>query len=110
METTINSGVVIYLYTPVAHLSCSQLRERAPTICNELGYGSTGISKGTLASYAMSLEAKANGGGVLPMKYGGITAALQSIGATGRIKDAAAASIHDALVRGGIKRTIGYKK
>ena len=101
--------VVSFLGNNVAHLSCSQLRERAPSICNELGYSSTGISKGSLASSAMSLEARANGGGVLPMKYGGITAALQSIGASGKIKNVAAVSIHDGLVRGGIKRTIGYK-
>jgi len=79
------------------------LRARAPAIVNSLGYYCNGISKGSRAAKGHSMEARANGGGVPSMLEGGITASLQSIGATGRIKPSAAQTLHDGMVRGGIK-------
>lgn len=43
-------------------------------------------------------------GQVPSMRNGGVSAALQSIGDSGRVKPEAARSIHGALVRGGIKQ------
>ncbi|KAJ8611136.1 hypothetical protein CTAYLR_003541 [Chrysophaeum taylorii] len=91
----------------VTYTSCSGIVERGPSIAQSMGYGTygTGIVKGSLAAEGMRIEAKANGGGVPAMKKSGVTASLQSIGDTGRIKPAAAKSLNKALVRSGIKRT-----
>ena len=101
-----SSDITTFLGKQVSYTSCRDLKSRAPDIAHGLGYGSiygSGIIKGSLAAEGMSIEAKATGGGVPSMKDGGVTAALQSIGDYGSVKSDAARSIHDALVRGGIK-------
>ena len=62
-----------------------------PEIARQLGFEEEGICKGSFAARIMSYETKACGGpGCLrSMDHGGISAALQSIGAAGYIKDQA---------------------
>ena len=92
----------------VSSKRCQELIQKGPDICHSLGYGPCGITKGSRAAQAMSMEARQQGGGVLPMRCGGITAALQSIGDSGVVKPEAMKSIHDGMVRGGLKRSPGY--
>ena len=103
-----NNDIVRYIVqgnsTTLRGTSCQELRANGPWFADKMGYTSEGISKYSLAAQGMSIEAIANGGGVPPMREGGITASLQSIGACGYIKPAAEAAIQDGLVRGGIKR------
>lgn len=99
-----DNSVVYFLGSQVLPGTCREMVARGPEICNSMGYTTYGIQKSSLAADGMSIEARANGGGVPKMRNGGITASLQSIGAAGYIKPEAAASIHDGLVRGGIKR------
>lgn len=103
------SGIESYWTKSVKLPPCSELKARGPEIATYLGYTSYGVAKYSMAAQGMSLEAKASGGGVPSMRSGGVTAALQSVGACGYIKPAAEKSLHDALVRGGIKRCIGYQ-
>ncbi|KAJ1412007.1 hypothetical protein B484DRAFT_482567 [Ochromonadaceae sp. CCMP2298] len=105
-----DTNVVRYNFQGAQELSsvkCEHLIAHGPQIANHLGYGPCGISKGSRAAQAMSMEARAQGGGVLKMSNGGITAALQSIGDAGYIKPAALEALHSGMVRGGIKRGIG---
>ena len=76
---------------------------RVPYLAQGMGYTSSGIQKGWYAARGMSLEAKFYGGGVPKMAHGGITASLQSIGATGHIKPAAYNSLSHALEASGMK-------
>jgi len=78
------------------------LAPRLVDLTRYLGYGVSGIKKGTVAAAGMKMEARANGGGVPGMAFGGATASLQSIGATGNIKPAAATSLTVALRRANV--------
>ena len=86
----------------VDRISCLQLMSRAPEIAHHLGYAPGGIQKGSRASMGMSREARAFGGGVPSMELGGVTASLQSIGASGTIKPEAKRAIAAALRKVGI--------
>jgi len=85
----------------VDRISCRQLLSRGPELADHLGYSREGIRRGTHAACGMSVEAKAHGGGVPSMCSGGVTASLQSIGATGQIKPEAKRAIAGALRRTG---------
>ena len=78
-----------------------QARATGVDIAHRMGYTPAGVSKGSLASKGMGIEARANDGGVPKMGDGGITASMQSIGATCDIKPQAAASIQAGLARAG---------
>jgi hypothetical protein len=93
-----------YLGSQISSANCRELRRNASVYAHNFGFSDIGIQKHTSAATAMSIEARANGGGVPKMRDGGITASLQSIGASGYLKDSAAQAIHDGMVRGGIKR------
>ena len=86
----------------VERISCRDLISRGPEIAQHLGYDSGGIRKGSTAASGHSMEACACGGGVAPMRRGGVTASLQSIGATGQIKPEAKLALTEALRRAGL--------
>ncbi|CAE7947248.1 ESS2, partial [Symbiodinium sp. KB8] len=80
-------------------ISCRDLLSRGPELAEHLGYQFVGIKKGSHAALGQSLEARAHGGGVPSMMRGGVTASLQSIGASGIIKPEAKHAIAAALQR-----------
>ncbi len=86
-------------------VSCRELQAAAPYLANQIGWEKGGILKYSIAAKAMSTEARAYGGGVPKMSDGGVSASLQSIGATGYVKPMAATSLRTALGRYG-SRTI----
>jgi len=86
----------------VERISCQQLLSRGPELARHLGYSSEGIEKDSWAARGMSVEARSHGGGVPSMQYGGVTASLQSIGATGMIKPEAKRAIAAVLRQAGI--------
>ncbi len=98
-----NPAVVTYLSPFARGVPCSYLRDHAADIAHNIGYESTGIQKGSFAAEGMSREARACGGGVPKMVDGGVSASLQSIGATGYIKPAAEQATSYALARAGMK-------
>ncbi|GAX81436.1 hypothetical protein CEUSTIGMA_g8866.t1 [Chlamydomonas eustigma] len=70
----------------------------APIMAQSLGYGPSGIVKRSLGAQGMQKE-RQELGYVPSMKEGGVSASLQSIGATGRVKPAAARALAAALYR-----------
>ena len=104
-------SVVNYFAPQAGGNSCSQLRQYASVYANNLGYSTSGIGKGSFAAQAMSYEARASGGGVRSMREGGISASLQSIGATGRIKSEAESALCQAFntLGGRQARGIGHR-
>ena len=68
-----------------------------PHVARRLGWDDDGIRAGSFAARVMSLEAKACGGrsSLRSMDLGGISASLQSIGATGYMKDQAKENLLD---------------
>ena len=74
-------------------ISCGQLIRRGVELAQHLGYRTGGIHKGSLAAQGMSIEARDHGGGVPGLKDGGVTASLQSIGASGYVKPEAKANL-----------------
>ncbi|KAJ1456474.1 hypothetical protein M885DRAFT_517216 [Pelagophyceae sp. CCMP2097] len=62
-----------------------------------MGFGAGGIVKGSPAAYLMSVEWLYGGGVGRKMKDSGLTASLQSVGATGRVCSQAAHVINRAL-------------
>lgn len=85
-------------------VSCRQLLPRAGELVNYAGYERVGISKYSWAAEGMCREARARGGGVAKLRDGGITAALQSIGASGVVKKKAHETIAWTLQRTGFLR------
>ncbi len=84
-------------------VSCRELQAAAPRLAHQAGWESGGILKSSIAAQAMSMEARAHGGGVPKMCNGGVSASLQSIGATGYVKPTAAKSLGIALGRYGAR-------
>lgn len=80
-------------------ISCSQLKSRGADLAHHLGYAPTGIQKGSPAARVMSNEAKRYGGTIPSVKDGGITASLQSVGASGSFKQHPTENIRRALRR-----------
>ena len=85
-------------------MSRRTLRKKAPDIANYLGFGPQcfdepcgGIARGSVAAWAMSVEARAHKGKVPPMMAGGVTAALQSIGSLRSIKPEAEHALHHCI-------------
>lgn len=77
---------------------CSYLTTHAEIITRSSGFKPEGILKGSIAAWAMSMEARLhNERGVPKMIDGGLTASLQSIGALGHIKPEAFISLKTAL-------------
>ena len=95
--------ITLFLRPSVSTVSCHELRSRGAEFSNYLGFGSGGVTKHSIAAQAMSREAKMHGGGVPKMRDGGVTASLQRIGATGYIKQEAAATISNAMRSVGLK-------
>ncbi|CAK9053267.1 unnamed protein product [Durusdinium trenchii] len=83
-------------------ISCSQLMSRGVELAQHLGYKTGGIDKGSPAAQGMSIEAQASGGGVFGLKDGGVTASLQSIGASGYVKPEAKANLAAHMRRCGL--------
>lgn len=86
----------------VERVSCSQLLSRSVELVRHFGYEEVGIKRDSDAARGMSIEAKASGGGVKRMRLGGVTASLQSIGATGMVKPEARDAIACAMLRLGL--------
>ncbi|KAK3278915.1 hypothetical protein CYMTET_13179 [Cymbomonas tetramitiformis] len=68
------------------------------------GWEPGGIQKGSNAAKFAKAERAYNGGSLPKMTEGGVSASFQSIGATGRIKPAAEASLMSAMIRGATLR------
>ena len=101
--------LVLHAHTlELAHVSCEQLRSRGVDLANFLGYRASGIVKGSQAARLMSQEAKCSGGRVRSIRQGGISASLQSIGATEVIKPEVSRIIAHELRQGGLLRDPEY--
>jgi hypothetical protein len=68
-----------------------------PQLARRLGYKGEGIKKGSFGARLMSAETRACGGrgSLRAMELGGISASLQSVGATGTIKQQAADNLEN---------------
>jgi len=87
----------------LAHGSCATLTDRAPeALVRPMGFGAGGIVKGSPAAFAMSVEWRCGGGTGGKMEHGGLTASLQSVGATGAVGCQAAHAINRALQTQGV--------
>ena len=70
-------------------------------IASSMGYTSEGISKHSAAAKCQSLEARLYDGGVPKMRNGGVTARMQSVGATGKKKTVCGAELLERLALAG---------
>ena len=102
--TSSNDTVVVIITRSLklCKVTCSQLMSRGVDLVCYLGYEETGIKLGSSVARGMSIEARARGGGVLSMREGGLTAALQSVGATGVINEFVRETIARELRRWGL--------
>ena len=104
----INESFTCFGYDKRDCPTCAQLCSRGVELCRHMGYDSRGITKGTVAARSMSKEARCRKRrgykGCKPLKFGGITASLQQIGALGRIKPRARRSLRRGLLRTGVRR------
>jgi Interferon-induced 6-16 family len=100
--------LVLVRYLGLDTVSCRELNCRGEELARHLGFGEKGIIKGSQAARCMSREAKAFHGYLPNVIGGGLSAALQSIGADGATNPLARSAVRRHLRQKGILQDEEY--
>jgi Poly(ADP-ribose) polymerase catalytic domain/Interferon-induced 6-16 family len=100
--------LVLVRYLGLDAVSCRELNCRGEELARHLGFGEKGIIKGSPAARCMSREAKAFHGYLPNVVGGGLSAALQSIGADGATNPLARSAVRRHLRQKGILQDEEY--